>query len=753
MYKLLSLILFLIFLSPGISYSGSPDLFSPDTDAAGSYFLASFFDLRDRESFIQVTHKGSTSQTVHVQVFTINDNCRENNFFDTFTPNDTHVYNMRNILTNNGNSSGIVLNDGDYGFVVVTAFDDTIQFIDEQFTLLGNFRIVDDQGYEYRTNSHMVSISEDSPAVFNSGLISKFNFNNEEGVILSDIIGFKVTEAEAGFDFEVSADPLDTYTAWDVDIYDENETPFSCRNVITACVDEDSPRLEELLEDSGEAAVASAEYGINNAITHSKGSPLLCPGNNIGKGVVTLTPLQSVFTGSQFEESVLVGLNNGNGRGSMDFAIKDSVLLENESFINGQARPVACRDLRDSLREFGNRVRSTGVNPETGDTMNYLVVGNDNAEEAIIFIPGTNSIIPDWPLHLFTNVDSSPRITQQFPRADNSLCSEYLLIFVDFPGVAGSTLGDTLSFSTVSKDIAEVVNDVNINFDIDIETFHLFGWSLGSLTALRFAEDNPDNINLGTLFLSGTKPGGGANGNQAGCATAAFDLVRTEQNALLQLNLLRLMFPYENQTAFDGLTDPCSTLNNMTFEPNVTLAPCQVKGDCDTTPCSQEEMCGRILELFTDNRDNKSFWSGGVPNGVYNDERDMVESYNECECFPGTESCTCPNIQPPLNTADGGVCACDLVAANDAVCGPPNMAETVGCSVLSSAEGMVVFNGREDLFIQWLFGQSLVDGYNDLQSGFATLINYDDDTGIQAGHALPLQAPAWMQDHIFEQLN
>ena len=751
MHYFLLVISILCLLLPGISVAGDPEFIGPDTDSAGSFFLASFFDLRDRESFIQVSHNGSSDQTVHVQIFTINDNCRENDFFDTLTPNDTHVYNMREIITNNGNPSGVLLSDGDYGFVVITAFDDTTQFIEDEFTLFGNFRIVDNSGYEYRTNSHMVSVSEDSENVFNSGQITRLNFNNEDGVTLSDIIGFKVTEAEAGFDFEVSADPLDTYTAWDVDIYDEHETPFSCRNVITACIDQDSPRLAELLDDSGQAAVASAEYGINNTITHSKGSPLLCPGNNIGKGVVTLTPLQSIFSGSEFQESIIVGLNNGNGRGSMDFASQDTVLLENELFVNGQARPVECAELRESLREFGNRVRRTSVNPETGDTMNYLVVGNENAEEAILFIPGTNLVIPDWPLHLFTNNKTSPILVPQFPKAENSLCSEYLLIFVDFPGVAGSTIGSTLSFSSVSSDIAEVINDVNANFKVEFEKLHLFGWSLGSLTALRFAEDNPDNFPLGTLFLSGTKPGGGANGNQAGCASEAFELVKTEQNPLLQLNLLTLMFPYENQTAFNGLTDPCSTLNSMTFEPNVTLAPCQVQGNCNTTPCTQEEMCGRALELFTANNGEGSFWSGGVPNNVYIQERDMVESYNECECLPDTDSCSCPNAS--LVPADGGVCACDLMAANNAVCGPPDMLETIGCSVLSSAEGMVVFNGKEDLFIQWLFGQSLVDGYNDLQSGFATLINYDDETGMQAGHALPLQAPAWMQDHIFNQLN
>ena len=41
-------------------------------------------------------------------------------FFDVYTPNDTHVYNMREILTNDGNPSGVVLPENAYGFVAVT---------------------------------------------------------------------------------------------------------------------------------------------------------------------------------------------------------------------------------------------------------------------------------------------------------------------------------------------------------------------------------------------------------------------------------------------------------------------------------------------------------------------------------------------------------------------------------------------------------------------------------------------------------
>jgi len=110
-----------------------------------------------------------------------------------------------------------------------------------------------------------------------------------------------------------------------------NENIFSCRNVIFACIDQDNPRLEELLEfvandgindDDPSANVASFEYGINEAIPHSRGSELLCPGNNISEGFVQFTLNQSNAADRGGPPHLFltgfVGLNNGNGRGSMD---------------------------------------------------------------------------------------------------------------------------------------------------------------------------------------------------------------------------------------------------------------------------------------------------------------------------------------------------------------------------------------------------------------------------------------------------
>lgn len=385
-------------------------------------------------------------------------------------------------------------------------------------------------------------------------------------------------------------------------------------------------------------------------------------------------------------------------------SIAASALLLLALSVNLHAQtPVECSDIVDNLREFQNQVRTTSAVPGTGDTMNYLVVGNSGASEAIVFIPGTNSIIPDWPVQLFTNLTSSPNLKHKFPNAEDSLCSEYILIFIDFPGVAGSTLSAKLSFETVSEDISHAIKSAESEFGLTLNTIHLYGWSLGSLTALRFAENNPDSLPLGTLFLSGTKPGGGADGNISGCVGQAWDLLEKDKNAELEKTIVQLMFPYHNQRPYNGKTDRCSSINEDTFEPNVRLKRCTIENDCTTTPCDAQEMCGRVIESFVSNRDSGSKWSGGVPASVYNEQRALDKSYDTCSCFPGDENCSCPSFSFNTTAKDGGPCECDILNPNHAVCFPL-FSSKYGCSDLSNATDMVVFNAKEDIFIQWLYG-------------------------------------------------
>ncbi len=131
-----------------------------------------------------------------------------------------------------------------------------------------------------------------------------------------------------GFSEVVSADILSSYLLVDVDIFALNENIFSCRNVIFACADEDNPSLEEQLADVKDASVARFEYGINEVIQHSKGGEFLCPGNNIGEGMVRLRALE---TGDNTDSGfgIYVGLNNGNGRGSMDSHWSSNLFLDN----------------------------------------------------------------------------------------------------------------------------------------------------------------------------------------------------------------------------------------------------------------------------------------------------------------------------------------------------------------------------------------------------------------------------------------
>ena len=175
----------------------------------------------------------------------------------------------------------------------------------------------------------------------------------------------------------------------------------------------------------------------------------------------------------------------------------------------------------------------------------------------------------------------------------------------------------------------------------------------------------------------------------------------------------------------------------------MTPIDCNFTTECTTTPCSAQEMCARTIETYTDNRDSSSKWSGGVPNSVYVQQRDISMSYSTCWCFPGDKDCSCGSASG-LTADDGGVCRCDKIAPNAARCFDSSGQNGFGCSTLSNVENIVIFNGKEDLFVQWLAGFYLAVGENKESSGFAQFINYDNDQNIQAGHGLPFQAPAWM---------
>jgi len=354
-FKIFSITFISLFLFSTIqAFSGNDfALEFPETDTSEDKLLA-FFDLRDRETYIQITNTGNDlnpdggfrtgNLTLHIQIFNVDDNCNENNFFDVYTPADTHIYNMRDIVTNNGSPSGVVLPENAYGIVSVGVIEaDGTDFDEPTDSLIGNVRILDDTGYEYRTN--ITSDTIEGPKGPSPREVT-FNFNTEGGVTLSDVVGINYTKGDDDDDGEIAAaDILDINTGWSVDIYNNNEVAQSCRNIIFACVDQDNPLLEELLEevasgggdsddDDFGASVASFEYGINNAIPHSRGSELLCPGNITSEGFVNM---KLETRASQFPDNIFfigyIGLNNGNGRGSFD-----SFWYQNKTFCSTQCK-------------------------------------------------------------------------------------------------------------------------------------------------------------------------------------------------------------------------------------------------------------------------------------------------------------------------------------------------------------------------------------------------------------------------------
>lgn len=321
----IKIVLLVSFLLVSFSYQAkASNAFNVANSDTVDSLLFGYFDLRDRETFIQITNTdGTNNQTVHIQIFNVADDCNENDFFDVYTPNDTHVYNLRDIATNDGNDSGVVLPSDAYGiFVAYVQQGEHAGFEVVQF--VGNMRIEDNNGYEYRTNllgTRYIAFPPDGVGSLRTDNPVTFNFNNEGGVTLSDIIfiSYSLQETEV----EIS-NILDNWVSVDVDIFNLNEVPFSCRNVIFSCVDQDNPLLEALLEESGDASVASFEYGINDVIPHSKGGELLCPGNTIPEGFVKLKDIDFQTNLETPELLGFVGLNNGNGRGSMDAMITRS---------------------------------------------------------------------------------------------------------------------------------------------------------------------------------------------------------------------------------------------------------------------------------------------------------------------------------------------------------------------------------------------------------------------------------------------
>lgn len=320
-----------------------------DTDNDKLVFQHYFFwDLRGGESYFQITNTGTANQLYHIQVFNVQTNCEEFDFTDNLTPLDTHVYNVRS-LTSNTTSGGIGIGAGEapdltdgYGFVVATLVDAQGNLFVGDLDLtdlsgsgssLGNFRIIRDEGYEYRANAASVSVLSIALALVGQDILGigvspaalAVPFGNVDGAAFTDVVGIPVVPL---FDVNtwsgtgtVSAGGT-IFASWSANIFDQNEQPTSCSPVAFACDLTASGLRDTLLDLLGSNFNLGFDMGVNQRYPASRVSTTeggftdgdnICTGNDsIGQlRLEAILPINVIFMG-------FVGVNNGDGTGSMD---------------------------------------------------------------------------------------------------------------------------------------------------------------------------------------------------------------------------------------------------------------------------------------------------------------------------------------------------------------------------------------------------------------------------------------------------
>ncbi|NIP32073.1 MAG: hypothetical protein GTO02_21925 [Candidatus Dadabacteria bacterium] len=313
------LILAIITAIPVNTFSGGL-IDRPSTDLSGSFKvfsslqLSAYYDLRDRESYIQVTNFSSVSQSIHIQIFQHDRNCDELDFFDELTPNDTVIYDMNNIVKNNGDPAPINLQDNSYGYVVISKFTPGTNELTEGPALIGNFRIIDDAGYEYRSNMIDI-IPGDSIQINSVNYIA--NFNTIDNANFSDVIGYSYDDG-GSFGFSTVTN-VDNGFSFDIFVFDMDEEPLSCDRRNFACGN-------------------IMNYGINEDYPASRGNNLLCPGGGLANpqgGYISFVnglDLDGNPPGSDGNDDIfigLIGINNGNSTGSMDiWFISEGFIVE-----------------------------------------------------------------------------------------------------------------------------------------------------------------------------------------------------------------------------------------------------------------------------------------------------------------------------------------------------------------------------------------------------------------------------------------
>ncbi|NIP31018.1 MAG: hypothetical protein GTO02_14695, partial [Candidatus Dadabacteria bacterium] len=247
--------------------------------------LHGYYDLRNRNTYVQVTNTETSDSItlptlcIHVQIFQQDQGCVELNFEDELTPNDTVIYDLDNLIRNNGTEVPINLDENSYGVVTISSFDCDNRNNDTPSALIGNTRIIDDSGYEYRMN---LMGEESSTNILSGGTTQSdpigniiIPFNTVDGATHSDIVAFVIDDNRSASGADGIAGPSNTGFK-DLVYIEKSGVTFSIFQV-----DENEQRISCDKKTFGCGPNVVLNYGVNEDLPASRGDNLLCEGGGL----------------------------------------------------------------------------------------------------------------------------------------------------------------------------------------------------------------------------------------------------------------------------------------------------------------------------------------------------------------------------------------------------------------------------------------------------------------------------------------
>ena len=413
-------------------------------------------------------------------------------------------------------------------------------------------------------------------------------------------------------------------------------------------------------------------------------------------------------------------------------------------------KPVPCSQFT-TLREL-HREMSYVKNPRTGDTLEYVVLGDGaKSNDVLVYFPGTGQIIPGWPTELIANSKYSPNIVnapdyRKSQDGNVSLCHDYRLVFFDYPGV-GHSPAATYTRDDVANDVDAMLQDIAARYGISTSTVDPVGWSLGTTFAMKYAFLSPvsrptrriNDVILYSAHGGGAQQTGGGSGS-ASCVQTLFKESLYYSGSVetqIKLDLSELIFPFKGQQPTqNGTNSGCkATVTNS----GVTLTV--------TPVCNLSNGCSQYIDGYLAAAQTPPWKAtGGIDSGVYLQERQQSGDWNVAYCAKAMRaftsgSCTLSgsgSIQQSIT--NGGVCETNTSNSNEPV--------SVACDRLAIAGKVTALDAHEDLLVQWTYDQALVDGLNAAKPGTAT---FKMDP-LPAGHGLLIQDAKWVQAQTYAAL-